>query len=398
MLDAHVMRTGFGLRGRGRYDGTASVDGSASGSRAGWKGTDGRLRRRARAPLRGRGGLGLRGRPPAALRGPGPGGDAAPGRRGPARQGRGPRWTAALRGVDAEALVAEGLRHRAPPASAPPPPARSKLRWPRGRIRDLSGRVGLDLARAGRRADAARRPVGMARGGRECSTSSRRSSGPRPRRRGSPGRIARDDRADIAVEADSTDLAASDALGQRLRVALGNPRRRAPGLLGDGAFRGRWRGTVRRPGLRGTLLRPERRVPGASAGARRSGWATADALDGALAVARAAPAGRRAAARGRDGDGGLRRARRAGRARPLLALARGRLHQGPRVGRGDGRPPLRRGRRSRAGAARPSARCGISSASGRYHGVPYTDLEVEARLEGPSPRSARAARAWAAGP
>jgi hypothetical protein len=41
MLDAHVMRTGFGLRGRGRYDGTATVDGSRLRLKGRLQGTEG---------------------------------------------------------------------------------------------------------------------------------------------------------------------------------------------------------------------------------------------------------------------------------------------------------------------------------------------------------------------
>src|SRR5947199_6303732 len=60
------------------------------------------------------------------------------------------------------------------------------------------------------------------------------------------GRIERDNRADLALDAESRDLAATDDLFVRLRRALGEPSDRSAmkaGFTGAGAFHGRWLGT-----------------------------------------------------------------------------------------------------------------------------------------------------------
>ena len=72
-----------------------------------------------------------------------------------------------------------------------------------------------------------------------------------PRGCGSSGRVEPDDRADLALDADSTDLLATDELLLRVRRALGNAEAQALGFTGAGLFRGRWRGTLGAPVFEG---------------------------------------------------------------------------------------------------------------------------------------------------
>ena len=123
MLDAHVMRTGFGLRGRGRYDGTASVDGSRLRLKGRLEGTEGvfdgvPVPRYAGEVAWDSEGVHLRRFEVQAL-----GGTGGPGRRGPARRRASPAWRRRC-----AAWTPRRSRGRsstsAPPASAPPPRAR----------------------------------------------------------------------------------------------------------------------------------------------------------------------------------------------------------------------------------------------------------------------------------
>ena len=65
------------------------------------------------------------------------------------------------------------------------------------------------------------------------------------------GRVFADDRADLSVDAESTDLAATDDLLTRLRRALGNAEAQNAGFSGGGTFLGRWRGTLEVPVFEG---------------------------------------------------------------------------------------------------------------------------------------------------
>ncbi len=61
------------------------------------------------------------------------------------------------------------------------------------------------------------------------------------------GRIDADDGAELMIDAETTDLVATDELLTRVRRALGNPEAHPVGLLGAGSFRGHWAGTTSTP-------------------------------------------------------------------------------------------------------------------------------------------------------
>jgi autotransporter translocation and assembly factor TamB len=378
MLDAHVMRTGFGLRGRARYDGTASVDGSrlrlkgrlegAQGvfdgvpvpryeGEVGWDSEGVHLRRFEVQALGGTAVLDIEVPPGKAVA----------------------RLKASLRAVDAEALSRQVFDIGAAGVGSSAT-GEVDLRWPRGRIRDLSGRLELDLSpRADGRTPLTGRLEWRAdEGVQHLEVADLQTPGTETRLR---GRIGRDDRADIAVEMDSVDLAASDALVRRLRTALGNPRADLLGVSGTGTFRGRWGGTVRSPVFEGRFTGRGVEYLGVRWGDAE--WVgVADALkvrSQPLIVRR--PGGElRLEGEMETGDRGDRdaldvrvRFSRWPAADFIKALEWDVEMDGLLTGEAD-----LSGRRSA-----PSGPVRIESASGRYHRVPYTDLEVEARLQGP---------------
>ena len=107
--------------------------------------------------------------------------------------------------------------------------------------------------------------------------------------------------ADLAVEASSTDLRSSDALGVRVRQALRVAGVEPGGWSGSGAFQGKWRGTLAEPIFQGRFSGQQVGFLGVHVGPRGM-----DGRRGAGApapgAARGAPRRRRAAARGMDGD------------------------------------------------------------------------------------------------
>jgi translocation and assembly module TamB len=115
--------------------------------------------------------------------------------------------------------------------------------WPKGRKRLVSGRIGVDLAQ---RPDG-RTPLsgrlewsavdGLVRYERvELNTPQMHAQ--------LSGTVDVERRAALAVDGETTDLAATETLLTRLRRALGNPEAQPAGFSGSGAFAGRWRGTT----------------------------------------------------------------------------------------------------------------------------------------------------------
>jgi hypothetical protein len=377
MLDAHVMRTGFGLRGRGRYDGTASVDGSRLRLKGRLEGTEGvfdgvPVPRYAGEAAWDSEGVHLRRFEVQAL-----GGTAVLEIEVPPGKGVA-RLEAALRGVDAEALSRKVFDIGAAGVGSSAT-GDVELRWPRGRLRDLSGRVRLDLVSRsdGRTPLAGRLEWRAEEGVQHLEVGELRTPDTQARL---SGRIARDDRADLAVEAESTDLAASDALGQRLRVALGNPRAEPLGFSGTGAFRGQWRGTVRSPVFEGRFSGPSVEYRGVRWGeAEWVGAADALAVRSQSLVLRGPGRELRVEGEMESGDLGDRDALDV-RVRfsrwPAADFIKALEWDVEMDGLLTGEAAVSGHRSAPFGPVR------VSSASGRYHGVPYTDLEVDARLHG----------------
>src|SRR5262249_4617477 len=120
------------------------------------------------------------------------------------------------------------------------------LTWPKGHARELSGTMAFDLEpRPGPPTPLSGRFEWKADAGRQ--TVERADLRVPDTRVLLQGRVSREGAADLEVEADSTDLAASDDLGARVRRALGNSEAEVSGFAGTGSFHGRWRGTLRAP-------------------------------------------------------------------------------------------------------------------------------------------------------
>src|SRR5262249_21922515 len=126
------------------------------------------------------------------------------------------------------------------------------LQWPRGRFRDLTGKVALDLEALtdGRSPLRGRFQWSADRGVQRLDDVDVRTPETQAQLR---GRIARNGAAEIALAARSSDLAASDDLFLRLRRALGNARALPFGVAGAGTFDGFWRGSVSDPVYEGRL-------------------------------------------------------------------------------------------------------------------------------------------------
>jgi autotransporter translocation and assembly factor TamB len=115
--------------------------------------------------------------------------------------------------------------------------------WPRGKSRLVSGRIGVDLAeRPDGRFPLAGRVDWSAVDGRQTYE---RAVLHGPGTSGTvTGDVDAENRARLAVQGQTDDLAATEALLTRIRRALGNAEAQPAGFSGSGSFRGLWRGTV----------------------------------------------------------------------------------------------------------------------------------------------------------
>ena len=152
---------------------------------------------------------------------------------------------ATLSGVDAERLSAYVFDHGLPGLGAAAT-GEVALRWPRGKIRALTGTLTLDLApSADSRTPLAGRVVWHAREGTQfVDEATLRTPETEARVQ---GRIDPGGAADLTVDASSSDLRSSDVLGVRVRQALGVAGVEPGGWSGSGTFQGKWRGTLAEP-------------------------------------------------------------------------------------------------------------------------------------------------------
>jgi autotransporter translocation and assembly factor TamB len=377
VLDEHVMETGFDLSGHARYVGRLAVrgaqlelDGRLEGTRGEFAGHP--VPRYAGDLSWKQGRLELRGLAFTALGGSGridlelP---PAPG---------GVHLRADVEGMDAEAL--SGLVFDVGQAGlGAGATGRFDLRWPRGRQREISGTGQLAFApRADGRTALSGRLEWEADRGRqrlvraELVTSVARAS--------LSGRIEPDRRADLALDVESSDLAASDELLLRVRRALRAASPQLARVAGNGSFRGRWRGTLDAPVFEGRFAGQEFTYLDVNWG--RAEWAGALTpeelrshslvlrrdgaelwLDGAL----------RTGLYGEDDgvDVSLRLVR-----WPAADLLRALEWELPLSGRLSGEAAVR-GRRSR-----PLGTARLTSAQGRSLGLPYEDLRLALFMDG----------------
>jgi hypothetical protein len=250
-LDRHVMRTGLGIKGAAHWDGLISVDGSKLRIEGKVEGTQGAfdgvpVPRFAGEVAWDGDGLHVKGMDIDAL-----GGSATLDIEVPssARPDRTVRIVGPLRGTDAEGLVRFIFDWGAFGVGAAAT-GDVDVSWPKGRARAISGRFALDLAPQGDgRTPLSGRVEWSAEDGEQRLE---RADLTTPHTHALlRGRIARDDRTELGLDAESTDLGATDDLLLRLRRALGNPEAQRAELSGSGVFRGHWRGTLDVPVFEG---------------------------------------------------------------------------------------------------------------------------------------------------
>ena len=378
VLDRHVLRTGFGVRGDARYDGAVLLDGSRLGVRGRLEGTAGSF---AGTPVPRYGGevvwdergVHLRGFDVEALGGAAVLEVDVPPVPGPAR------LSGQIQAMDGEALsrLVFGTGSAGVGTSASGPLA---LEWPRGRVRDLSGTLALDLVP---------RPDGRTPlwGGIEWRAVNGVQAVERAELRTPStdarlqGVIERDNRADLALDAESRDLAASDDLLARVRQALGARDPQKAGFTGTGAFHGRWLGTLSDPVFQG-------RFSGQDVGYLGVGWGRAEWTGTATAseVRSHSLVLRRGEGElwldGGSGTGGYGEDDRLDlslrvRDWPAGDLSRALSWNVDVEGLVTGEATVK-GRRSA-----PEGTVHVSAARGRYYGVDFTDLDVRSALSGP---------------
>ncbi len=256
ILDEHVVRTGLGLAGAARIDGTLSLTGAKieiSGRAAGdlgvfdgvpvpryagdfaWDGNGLRLTGLAVEALSGRASLDIE--VPSAV------------------AAREARVVGRLEEIDVEGLLAMIFNWGRPGVGAGAT-GEVALRWPRGRPRELTGRVALELApRPDGRTPLSGRFLWSAEAGDQRLELADLHTPPLDARL--EGRVLADGRADLRLDAEGSDLGGADALVRRLRRALGNAEAADVGLAGTGVFRGRWTGTLAEPVFEGRFTGQE---------------------------------------------------------------------------------------------------------------------------------------------
>jgi len=248
ILDRHVLRTGFDLRGAGRYEGRLDVEGSRFRLAGSMEGSEGSFTgvpvpRFAGQVAWNETGLHIRDLGVTTL-----GGAAHLDIDVPRRPGLA-RVAGTVEGVDAEGLLMPlfGIGAAGVGAAAT---GDLSLEWPRGRVRQISGTIAADLAPltdgrtpvSGRFEWRAEKGVQIVeKADFRTPTTWARLAGP----------IEADDRANLSIDAESADVAQTDDLLARLRRSLGARDAGVAGLAGSGSFRGRWRGTLQEPVFEG---------------------------------------------------------------------------------------------------------------------------------------------------
>jgi len=271
LLERHILRSGLGLSGTARWNGLLSVDGSRLRIEGRAQGTGGTFRG---SPLGsfatwlsydGTSGLVMRDIEAEAL-----GGSASlaldvP----PTKTGRPIHVRGTVDEIDGagalEMLFGWGELGVGTAASGD-----VDVTWPRGRNRLVSGHVAVDLEERddGRTPLLGRFEWSAVEG---VQTFDRVELRTAEMRGDIAGRIDADDGAELMIDAETTDLVATDELLTRVRRALGNPEAHHVGLLGSGSFRGHWGGTTSTPIFSGRFTGENIRFVGVDWG--RAEWA-----------------------------------------------------------------------------------------------------------------------------
>lgn len=371
VLDRHVLGSGLGLSGHARYEGDLRVIGSQLQLDGRLEGTQGEfdgiaVPRYSGAVSWKEGRLRLRDLQLTALGGTGTVSVDVPPRPGQVE------IVAAVEGMDAEGLsrIAFSLGDTGLAAAARGP---ITLQWPRGTSGRTSGTMDLELAPgAGGRTPLWGRFRWSARQGRQTvEAADLRTSTTRATL---SGHVETDGRADLALDAESADLNAADLILLRLRRALGATAAEPAEVAGSGTFHGRWRGTLTAPLFEGRFAGQDVAYLGVNWG--RAEWAGTlsplEAVSHSLVLRKDGgelwlDGGQRTGLYG--DDDAMQLSLRLDRW-PAADLARALRFDLPLLARLSGQATLR-GRRSE-----PLGEVSLTSAEGRYAGVPFHDLQL----------------------
>jgi hypothetical protein len=382
LLERHVFRSGLGFLGKARFGGLLSIDGSRlriegrmDGTGAGFMGVP-VPRFATRLSYDGTSGLVLRDLTLAALGGSGTLDVDVP----PASKGLPIRLRATMREADGEGLARlvfgwGELRLGAAASGS------VDVRWPRGRKRELSGSLAVDLAeRPDGRFPLAGRIEWKAQDGLQ-SYERVELHGPGLRAR-LAGEVDPSERASLALEGELADLAAGESVLLQLRRALGNEEAQPAGFSGRGSFRGRWRGSLDWPVFEGRFSGEDVGYAGVDWG--KAEWTgsfdtAAEAVESHSLVLRKAGAelwwdGRTEIGWFGQRDGVAGRARLAGW--PVEDLVQFMEWNVSASGRASGE--LRVGGRRSA----PEGEAHLSARDGRYYAVPYQQARIDSRWKG----------------
>jgi len=374
VLDRHVLASGLGLSGHARYEGDLLVAGSQLQLSGRLEGTQGEfdgvpIPRYSGAVSWKEGRLRLRDLQLSALGGTGTVSVDLPPRPGLVE------IVAAVEGMDAEGLsrlvFTVGDTGLAARAHGP-----IELHWPRGVSGRTSGRMDLELQPGAGGTPLWGRFRWSAQQGRQrveaadlrTSTTRATHSGP----------IEPDGRADLLLDAESSDLNAADQVLLRLRRALGAAGAEAAEVAGAGAFHGRWRGSVTAPVFEGRFAGQDVAYLGVGWG--RAEWAGSlsplEVVSHSLVLRKEGAelwldGSQRTGLYGEDDALDLRLRLERWPASDLLRALRLEL---PLAARLSGQATLR-GQRSQ-----PRGDVQLTSAEGRYAGVPFHDLQMALAL------------------
>jgi hypothetical protein len=377
ILDRHVLASDMGLSGHGQFRGTVRLAEGKLRVAGRLEGTDGSLNGVAVPKYAGdvswdEQGIRVRGLEAALLGGAGRFEVEVPPAPGQVRV------EARLTGIDAEEAAAHlfDVGRAGLGASAT---GDVVVRWPRGRRRAVSGRatLGFEPRPDGRTPLDGRLDWSARDGAQTIAEADVHTPQGQVRLRGA---IAMDRKTDLAVEARSGDVAAADALLVRVRRALGARSAEPTGVSGAGTFEGRWQGRLDDPVFEG-------RFTGDGVAYLGVNWGHAEWV-GAIDAREARPHslvlrrpggelwvdGRVQTGDYGDEDALEARVRITNWPAPDLVQALGWDVQVEGLVSGEA---ALTGRRSE-----PRGSAHLTSASGRYYGVPYEDLDVRTRLHG----------------
>jgi translocation and assembly module TamB len=378
VLDRHLMGTGFGLKGDARFQGEVTVEGSRlrlhgrfAGNRGEFDGVP--VPTFSSQIAWNEKGVRLSGLEVTAL-----GGSGSLDLEVPPGAGSTVHLTASMREVDAEGLVRAvfDLGEAGVGAAATGP---VDLRWPKGRTRHLSGRLGVDLTakQDGRTPLWGRFDWRADEGLQTVEGADLRTPPTQVRLK---GQVHEDRRVDLAVDGESRDLAAADDLGRRLRQALGTAEAQLAGISGAGGFRGHWGGTLEVPVYEGRFVGQEVGYLGVAWG--RAEWAgvmtPTEIRSHSLVLRR--PGGELwldgRLETGFLGDQDAAEVRVRIKDWPAEDFTKALAWDLDVTGLVSGEADVR-GRRSA-----PQGAVHITGQAGRYYGIPYGDIEVRSTLRG----------------